>query len=56
MGKYKGNQQKPVLIDNIEYESVSYAARQLNVCAATIIHRIKSKNKKYNEYFYKEKL
>ena len=56
MGKYKGNQQKSVLIDNIEYESVSYAARQLNVCAATIIHRIKSKNKKYNEYFYKEKL
>ena len=55
-GVYKGKQEKPVLIDNVEYKSVSYAAKQLKVCAATIIHRIKSKNVKFKYYFYKEKL
>ena len=55
-GKYNGNQQKPVVIDNIEYVSVSEAARQLKTCAATIIHRIKSKNVKFKNYFYKEEL
>ncbi len=55
-GKYNGNQQKPVVIDNIEYVSVSEAARKLKVCAATIIHRIKSQNIKFKNYFYKEEL
>jgi len=55
-GKYHGKQERSVLIENIEYKSVSYAAKQFNVCAATIIHRIKSKNVKFNNYFYKEKL
>lgn len=56
LGKYNGNQQKPVVIDNIEYISISEAAKKLKVCAATIIHRIKSKNVKFKDYFYKEKL
>ena len=55
-GKYNGNQQKSVIIDDVKYESVSYAARQLNVCAATIIFRIKSKNVKFKNYYYEENL
>jgi group I intron endonuclease len=48
--------QRPVIIDTAEYPSVTEASRQLGTCAATIIHRIKSKNVNYNGYFYKDEL
>lgn len=50
----KPTNSRPVLIDGAEYESVADAARTLEVCNATIIHRIKSPNNKYKNYFYKE--
>lgn len=50
-GIYNGPQEKVVIIDNIEYKSVSEAARQLNVVAATIINRIRNKN--FPNYKYK---
>jgi group I intron endonuclease len=43
---------KKVVIDGIEYISVSEASRQLGVCAATICFRIKSKNPNFKGYFY----
>lgn len=52
-GTYNGNQQKAVIIEGIEYVSVSEAARQFNVRPNTIINRINSKNKKFENYFYK---
>ena len=48
---YVGNQEKSVIINNIEYQSVSNAARKLNVTPNTIINRIR--NKKFPEYSYK---
>lgn len=41
---------KKVEIDGVIYESVTEASRQLGVCPATIIYRIKSKN--FEEYKY----
>ena len=49
LGKKPVNMRK-VKIDNTVYESVTDASRHLNVCAATIIYRIKSAN--YKEYIY----
>ena len=43
----------PVIIDNIEYRSMSEASRQLNVDRKTIAYRINSKSKKFNGYRYK---
>ena len=50
-GVYNGNQEKIVIIDNIEYRSLSQAAKIFNVVPATILNRIKSKN--YPTYNYK---
>ena len=50
-GKYNGNQEKVVIIDKIEYISLSEAARIFKVVPATILNRIKSKN--YPNYKYK---
>ena len=50
-GIYNGNQEKVVIIDNIEYKSLSQAAKIFNVVPATILNRIKSKN--YPTYNYK---
>lgn len=52
-GVYIGNQEKIVVIEDIEYKSVSEAARVLNVSPATILHRIKSPNLKFKNYKYK---
>lgn len=41
-----------VEIDNQTYFGVSEAARQLGVCPATIVHRIRSPNPKYINYKY----
>jgi len=39
-----------VVIDNIVYESLSEASRQTGIPSPTILWRIKSKNKKYENY------
>jgi group I intron endonuclease len=41
-----------VIVDGISYASVTEAGRQIGVCTATIIHRIKSPNPKYVNYHY----
>lgn len=51
LGKYKGNQEKAVIIDDREYISLSHAAERYNVVPATILNRIKNKN--FPEYRYK---
>lgn len=43
---------REILIDGEIYISASEAGRQLNVCTATILHRIKSSNPKFANYFY----
>lgn len=43
---------RKVEIDGVVYPSATEAARQLGVCCATILHRIKSSNKKYVSYKY----
>ncbi len=50
-GKLPTNTRK-VVVDGISYESVTEAGRQIGVCTATIIHRIKSPNPKYLNYHY----
>lgn len=52
-GKYNGNQEKIVIIENIEYKSLSEASRVLEINASTILFRIKSNNKKFTNYNYK---
>jgi hypothetical protein len=51
LGK-KPTNMRPVLINKQKYESVTEASKQLNVCKATIIFRIYSKNKNFSGYFY----
>ena len=41
-----------VIVEGISYTSVNEAGRQIGVCTATIIHRIKSPNPKYMNYHY----
>ena len=53
LGKKPPNMKK-VIINDVIYESVAEASRQLNVCPATIIYRIKSKSKQYSNYNYLE--
>lgn len=43
---------REVIIDGETYISATDAAKELNVCVATILHRIKSPNPKYTKYFY----
>lgn len=50
-GKKPTNRRK-IKIGELIFDSVSDAAKHLNVCSATIIHRINSPNEKYKEYFY----
>ena len=40
----------PVMINNIVYESLAEASRQTGIPSPTILWRIKSKNKKYENY------
>jgi group I intron endonuclease len=53
LGKYNGNQEKVVIIEGVEYKSVSEAGRQLGKNPSVIVYRIKSKNNKFSNYFYK---
>ena len=43
---------RKVQINGKIYTSATEAGRQLNVCTATILHRIKSSNPKFANYFY----
>lgn len=53
LGKRNINQEKPVIIDDIEYVSLSEAGRQLNINLSTLLFRIRSKNLKFEKYNYK---
>lgn len=53
LGKYNGNQEKIIIIENIEYKSLAEASRLLNIHIMTIHYRIKSNNKKFINYNYK---
>jgi len=52
-GKYVGNQNKPIIINDIEYLSAGEASKVLNVPGITIRWRALSKNPKYYNYHYK---
>lgn len=52
-GKYDGQQNKPIIIDNIEYRSAGEASGFLNIPMTTIRWRIISKNPKFINYKYK---
>jgi len=43
---------RKVSINGIEYISVTYSAKCLNVAVGTIVHRIKSPNPKFKNYLY----
>lgn len=50
-GKYNGNQEKVVIVDGVEYPSLSTTSKVFDVVPATILNRIRSKN--YPNYSYK---
>lgn len=49
--KFYGNKNKKIVIEGVEYSSVSGASNKLNIDRGTIRYRLK--NIKYNEYIYK---
>ena len=51
LGRYTGNQEKAVIIDDLEYKSLSEASRVFQVTPSTILNRIRNKN--YPNYNYK---
>jgi group I intron endonuclease len=51
-GKYCGNQNIKFMINNIEYFSLGNAYNKLGIPIPTILWRLKSKNKKFNNYKY----
>jgi group I intron endonuclease len=53
LGKFNGIQSKIVIIENMEYSSLSEASRQLGIHVTTICFRINSPNKKFINYNYK---
>lgn len=52
-GKYFGNQNTPVTIDGVDYNSLAEASKILGISVATIRWRVLSKNKKFEAYRYK---
>jgi len=52
-GVYNGNQNIPIIIDNVEYRSSGEASKILNIPMVTIRWRVRSNNKKFNNYQYK---
>lgn len=52
--KYFGEQNIPFIIDGVEYDSLGKASKELNIPSTTIRWRIKSKNKKFDNYHYKK--
>jgi group I intron endonuclease len=54
LGKYSGEQNKPIIIDDVEYRSAGEASKTLNIPMVTIRWRVISKNKKFDNYKYKD--
>lgn len=52
-GVYNGDQNIPIVIDGVEYRSSGEASKILNIPMVTIRWRVKSKNKKFENYKYK---
>ena len=52
MGKYAGEQNKPIIINDVEYRSYGVAYKILCILPSTIRHRVLSKNPKYKNYQY----
>lgn len=53
IGTYNGKQNIPIIIDNIEYCSLREASKILTIPIVTIRWRVLSKNKKFENYKYK---
>ena len=53
-GTYSGEQNIPIIIDDIEYRSAGEASKKLGIPMATIRWRVMSKNKKFDNYKYKD--
>lgn len=53
-GKYNGEQNIPVVIDDIEYRSAGEASKILGIPMITIRWRVRSKNRKFENYKYKD--
>ena len=53
-GTYNGEQNIPIIIDNVEYRSAGEASKILDIPMVTIRWRVKSKNKKFDNYKYKD--
>jgi group I intron endonuclease len=53
-GKYHGEQNIPIIIDGVEYRSAGEASKILNIPMVTIRWRVISKNKKFDNYKYKD--
>jgi group I intron endonuclease len=53
MGVYNGEQNIPIIINDIEYMSAGQASKILNIPTVTIRWRVLSKNPKYKKYYYK---
>jgi group I intron endonuclease len=51
-GKYFGTQNKPFKIDKIKYQSLSDASKKLKISIPTICWRLRSKNKRFDQYKY----
>lgn len=54
LGKYEGEQNIPIIIDDVEYRSAGEASKKLNIPMVTIRWRVRSKNKKFDNYKYKD--
>jgi group I intron endonuclease len=54
MGVYNGEQNIPIIIDDVEYRSAGEASKILNIPMVTIRWRVISKNKKFDNYRYKD--
>ena len=53
LGVYNGDQNIPIIINDIEYRSAGEASKALNIPMVTIRWRVISKNKKFYNYKYK---
>jgi group I intron endonuclease len=53
MGVYNGEQNIPIIIDDVEYRSAGEASKILNIPMVTVRWRVISKNKKFDNYKYK---
>ena len=53
-GTYSGEQNIPIIIDDVEYRSAGDASKKLGIPMVTIRWRVRSKNKKFDNYRYKD--